>query len=91
MLSRAGLQQGSKPLATPRQNQDEVTTCSNQTLEGVYGLPHGTRPAQRAKRYDEYVPGTIEKVIGARIHGPFDGTGTSRQISKRRRVPSAAF
>ena len=86
-----------QPLATPRQNQDEVTTCSNQTLEGVYGLTiSGTRPAPAAPSgMLNYVPGTIEQVIGVDTR-TFDGHGNFTQISNEKGslsgilVPNAA-
>lgn len=84
-------------MATPRQNQDEVTTCSNQTLEGVYGLTiSGTRPAPAAPSgMLNYVPGTIEQVIGVDTR-TFDGHGNFTQISNEKGslsgilVPNAA-
>ncbi len=71
-----------QPLATPRQDQDEATTCSNQTLEGVYGLTiSGTRPAPPPPSgIPNYVPGTIEQVIGVDTR-TFDGQGNFTQIS----------
>lgn len=65
-----------QPLATPRQEQADDTTCSNQTLQGVYGVSiSGTRPAPPPAS-----PGTIEDVIGVDTR-TFDGAGNFTQIS----------
>jgi hypothetical protein len=62
--------------ATSRQEQAEDTTCSNQTLQGVYGVSiSGTRPAPPPAS-----PGTIEEVIGVDTR-TFDGAGNFSQIS----------
>jgi hypothetical protein len=73
------------PLAAPRQDQDEATTCSNATLEGVYGISiSGTRPAPPpASGTPNYVPGTIEQVIGVDTR-TFDGQGNFTQISNEK-------
>jgi hypothetical protein len=70
------------PLAAPWQDQAEDTTCSNQTLHGVYGISiSGTRPAPPpASGVPNYVPGTIEQVIGVDTR-TFDGAGNFTQIS----------
>jgi len=74
-----------QPLATPRQDQDEATTCSNQTLQGVYGISiNGTRPAPPPPSgIPNYVPGTIEQVIGVDTR-TFDGQGNFTQISNEK-------
>ncbi len=86
-----------QPLAPPRQDQDEATTCSNQTLQGVYGISiNGTRPAPPPPSgIPNYVPGTIEQVIGVDTR-TFDGQGNFTQISNEKGslsgilVPNAA-
>jgi len=74
-----------QPLAPPRQDQDEATTCSNQTLQGVYGISiNGTRPAPPPPSgIPNYVPGTIEQVIGVDTR-TFDGQGNFTQISNEK-------
>lgn len=74
-----------QPLATPRQNQDEPFTCSNRTLDGVYGISiSGTRPAPPpASGTPNYIPGTIEQVIGVDTR-TFDGHGNFTQVSNEK-------
>jgi len=86
-----------QPLATPQQDQDEATTCGNQTLQGIYGLAvSGTRPAPPPPSgIPNYVPGAIEQVIGVDTR-TFDGNGNFTQISNEKGslsgilVPNAA-
>jgi len=70
------------PLAAPWQDQTEASTCSDQTLQGVYGISiSGTRPAPPPPSgVPNYVPGTIEQVIGVDTR-TFDGAGNFTQIS----------
>jgi len=74
-----------QPLATPRQDQDEATTCGNQTLQGVYGVVlNGTRPAPAPPSgVPNYVPGTIEQLIGVGTQ-TFDGAGNFSQITNEK-------
>jgi hypothetical protein len=74
-----------QPLATPRQNQDEPFTCSNRTLDGVYGISiSGTRPAPPpASGTPNYIPGTMEQVIGVDTR-TFDGHGNFTQVSNEK-------
>lgn len=71
-----------KPLASPRFDRDRVATCSTDTLEGGYGFSiSGTRPAPPpASGIPNYVPGTIEQVIGVGTL-TFDGNGNFTQIT----------
>jgi len=71
-----------QPLGAPRPDQADASTCSNQTLQGVYGIDiSGTRPAPPpASGIPNYVPGTIENVIGVDTR-TFDGAGNFTQIS----------
>jgi len=86
-----------QPLPSPRQEQDDATACSNQTLQGVYGISiTGTRPAPPPPSgTPSYVPGTIEQVIGVDTR-TFDGQGNFTQISNEKGslsgilVPNAA-
>ena len=68
--------------ATPRHDRAEFSTCSNETLEGVYGVSiGGTRPAPPPPSGTaNYVPGTIEQVIGVNTQ-TFDGDGHLTQVS----------
>jgi hypothetical protein len=74
-----------QPLTTPGQVQNEATTCSNEILEGTYGISiSGTRPAPPpASGTPNYVPGTIEQVIGVDTR-TFDGNGNFTQISNEK-------
>jgi hypothetical protein len=73
------------PLTTPPQVQNDSTTCSNETLEGTYGISiSGTRPAPPPPSgIPNYVPGTIEQVIGVDTR-TFDGHGNFTQISNEK-------
>lgn len=65
------------PLAASWQDGDDVFTCSNQTLEGAYGLSiSGTRPVPNA-------PGTIEQLIGVGTR-TFDGGGNFTQVTNEK-------
>ena len=65
-----------------RQERGEGLTCSTETLEGVYGVSiSGTRPAPPPPSgTPNYVPGTIEQVIGVGIQ-TFDGDGNFTQVT----------
>ena len=78
------------PLAASRQEENQAVACSNETLEGVYGLSiTGTRPAPPPPSgTPNYVPGTIEQVIGVGTR-TFDGDGNFSQVTNEK-VPSAA-
>jgi hypothetical protein len=86
-----------QPIAAARQDQDEAPTCSNETLQGVYGINiSGTRPAPPpVSGTPNYVPGTIEQVIGVDTR-TFDGHGNFTQVSNEKGslsgilVPNAA-
>src|SRR5260370_37701344 len=69
------------PLAAPWQDQTEASTCSDQTLQGVYGISiSGTRPAPPPPSgIPHYVPGTIAPVIWVH-HRTFDPSGNYTQI-----------
>src|SRR5260370_4164242 len=80
------------PLAAPWQDQTEASTCSDQTLQGVYGISiSGTRPAPPPPSgVPNYVPVTIEQVSGADTR-TFDGAGNFTQISQcKRSLPGIA-
>ena len=70
-----------QPFVASGQNKAEDSTCSNATLEGVYGFSiSGTRPAPAPPSgIPNYVPGTIENVIGVNTR-TFDGAGSFTQI-----------
>jgi hypothetical protein len=76
--------QASNPKATPSaaywQDRDEALACSNESLEGVYGLTiSGTRPAPAPPvGTPNYVPGTIEQLIGVGTR-TFNGDGNFSQ------------
>lgn len=74
-----------QPLATPPQAQAEGFTCSNETLEAVYGISiSGTRPAPPPPSgTPNYVPGTIEQVIGVGTR-TFDGHGNFSQVTNEK-------
>ena len=74
-----------QPLPTPRAVADEASACSNQTLEGNYGVSvSGTRPAPPPPGgIPNYVPGTIEQVVGVGIQ-TFDGDGNFTQITNEK-------
>jgi hypothetical protein len=59
--------------------------CSNETLEGVYGLSiSGTRPAPPPPSgTPNYVPGTVEQVIGVGTR-TFDGDGNFSQVTNEK-------
>lgn len=66
------------PLAASWQDGDDVFACSNQTLQGAYGLSiSGTRPVPGAP------PGTFEQVIGVGTR-TFDGTGNFTQVTNEK-------
>jgi hypothetical protein len=73
------------PLAASWQDGDQSFVCSNETLEGVYGLSiSGTRPAPPPPSgTPNYVPGTIEQVIGVGTR-TFDGDGNFSQVSNEK-------
>jgi hypothetical protein len=73
------------PLAASWQDGDQAFACSNETLEGVYGLSiSGTRPAPPPPSgTPNYVPGTIEQVIGVGTR-TFDGDGNFSQVSNEK-------
>jgi hypothetical protein len=74
-----------QPLAASWQGRDEPFACSNETLEGVYGLSiSGTRPAPPPPTgTPNYVPGTIEQVIGVGTR-TFDGDGNFSQVTNEK-------
>jgi len=65
--------------------QDGTFACSNQTLEGVYGLTiSGTRPAPPPPSgTPNYIPGTIEQLIGVGTR-TFDGDGNFSQVTNEK-------
>ena len=73
------------PLAASWQDGDQAFACSNETLEGVYGLSiSGTRPAPPPPTgTPNYVPGTIEQVIGVGTR-TFDGDGNFSQVTNEK-------
>jgi hypothetical protein len=73
------------PLAASWQDGDQSFVCSNETLEGVYGLSiSGTRPAPPPPNgTPHYVPGTIEQVIGVGTR-TFDGNGNFSQVTNEK-------
>jgi hypothetical protein len=73
------------PLAALWQEENQAFTCSNETLEGVYGLSiSGTRPAPPPPSgTPSYVPGTIEQVIGVGTR-TFDGDGNFSQVTSEK-------
>jgi hypothetical protein len=81
--------QASNPKAQPPtaswQDRDEAAVCSNETLEGVYGLSiSGTRPAPPPPTgTPNYIPGTIEQVIGVGTR-TFDGDGNFSQVTNEK-------
>jgi hypothetical protein len=74
-----------KPLAASWQDQDGAFACSNESLEGVYGLTiSGTRPAPAPPTgTPNYVPGTIEQLIGVGTR-TFDGDGNFSQVTNEK-------
>jgi hypothetical protein len=65
------------PLAASWQDPDQPSTCSNETLEGTYGLTiSGTRPVPS-------MPGTIEQLIGVGTR-TFDGDGNFSQVTNEK-------
>src|SRR5258708_33513840 len=76
------------PLAAPWQDQPEASTCSDQTLQGVYGISiSGTRPAPPPPSgIPNYAPGTIPRGIGADTRTS-DGPAKCTKISKARASP----
>jgi hypothetical protein len=74
-----------QPLTAPPQVSNDAATCSNETLDGVYGISiSGTRPAPPpAGGTPNYVPGTIEQVIGVDTR-TFDGHGNFTQVSNEK-------
>jgi hypothetical protein len=73
------------PVAASWQDEDQAFACSNETLEGVYGLSiSGTRPAPPPPSgTPNYVPGTIEQVIGVGTR-TFDGAGNFSQATNEK-------
>jgi hypothetical protein len=73
------------PLAALWQEENQAFTCSNEALEGVYGLSiSGTRPAPPPPSgTPSYVPGTIEQVIGVGTR-TFDGDGNFSQVTNEK-------
>ena len=67
------------------QDGDEPAACSNETLEGVYGLSiSGTRPAPPPPSgTPNYIPGTIEQLIGVGTR-TFDGDGNFSQVTNEK-------
>ncbi len=74
-----------RPVATPRPEQDHGPACSNETLEGVYGIGFsGTRPAPPPPSgTPNYVPGTIEQLIAVGTR-TFDGAGNFTQVTNEK-------
>lgn len=74
-----------QPLAAAPQVQVEASTCSNGTLEGVYGINiSGTRPAPPPPSgIPNYVPGTVEQLIGVGTR-TFDGDGNFSQVTNEK-------
>lgn len=74
-----------QPLAASWRDRDETAACSNETLEGIYGLSiSGTRPAPPPPSgTPSYVPGTIEQVIGVGTR-TFDGDGHFAQVTSEK-------
>ena len=65
------------PLAASRQDSDEAFACSNETLEGTYGLNiSGTRPVPA-------MSGTIEQLVGVGTR-TFDGDGNFSQVTNEK-------
>jgi hypothetical protein len=65
------------PLTAPRYDSDEAFACSNETLEGTYGLNiSGMRPVPT-------MPGTIEQLIGVGTR-TFDGNGNFSQVTNEK-------
>ena len=75
----------SHPLAASSQDPDQPFTCSNESLEGTYGLNiSGTRPAPPPPSgTPNYIPGTIEQVIGVGTR-TFDGEGNFTQMTNEK-------
>ena len=73
------------PLAASWQNGDQSFACSNETLEGVYGLSiSGTRPAPPPPSgTPNDSPGTIEQVIGVGTR-TFDSNGNFSQVTNEK-------
>src|SRR5215470_243088 len=72
-------------MAHPWHEHDETFACSNETLEGAYGLSiSGTRPAPAPPSgTPNYVPGTIEQLIGVGTR-TFDGDGNFSQVTNEK-------
>jgi len=72
-------------LAASWPDRDEAFACTNETLEGVYGLSiSGTRPAPPPPTgAPNYVPGTIEQLIGVGTR-TFDGDGNFSQVTNEK-------
>jgi hypothetical protein len=73
------------PLPASWQQGDQAFACTNETLEGVYGLSiSGTRPAPPPPSgTPNYVPGTIEQLIGVGTR-TFDGDGNFSQVTNEK-------
>ena len=68
----------SHPLAASWQDPDQPFTCSNESLEGTYGLNiSGTRPVPNS------MPGAIEQLIGVGTR-TFDGDGNFSQVTNEK-------
>ena len=65
------------PLSASSQDSDHPFTCTNETLEGTYGVNiSGTRPVPN-------MPGTIEQLIGVGTR-TFDGNGNFSQVTNEK-------
>src|SRR5262249_15916575 len=66
-------------------DRDDAVACTNESLEGVYGLNiSGTRPAPPSPTGTQnYIPGTIEQLIGVGTR-TFDGDGHFTQITNEK-------
>jgi hypothetical protein len=74
-----------QPLAARLLDDDESSSCSNETLAGSYGVAlNGTRPAPAPPSgVPNYVPGTVEQLIGVDTQ-TFDGAGNFSQITNEK-------
>jgi hypothetical protein len=85
ILTRVQASPKAPSVAASWQDGDETAACSNETLEGVYGLSiSGTRPAPPPPiGTPNYIPGTIEQLIGVGTR-TFDGGGNFSQVTNEK-------